>query len=304
MFREFWLGYGMTHWVFNWLHCPIFDQHIAAIDSNNLPIMFAEHLAECRAHASTIPNFAPRKWSISGEFIQIQIWKQRGSKKIMHCILKWLFQPGYKKTMTALLEYVRPDSNRKLWKIVAAFTQALAGQASEELQRLQTVPGMNIRRRWSVWGCIWDTFGTNSSYVWLLPFWGQYFGAGKHWAQPGVLKSCNVWWNLDWPQLKIIKTKIITSPSWQDIPTWQIENWSHDSMSRRLRPKGLAWVLLHSACWSRQDTMLTHCRQNMGYIFPSSKYEHSVGSLVWLYWPPRLADDLWTIIITTIHWGG
>ena len=49
--------------------------------------------------------------------------------------------------MTALSEYVRPDSHRKLWKIVAAFTQALAGQASEELQRLQTVPGMNIRRR-------------------------------------------------------------------------------------------------------------------------------------------------------------
>ena len=43
--------------------------------------------------------------------------------------------------MTALSEYVRPDP------IVAAFTQALAGQASEELQRLQTVPGMNIRRR-------------------------------------------------------------------------------------------------------------------------------------------------------------
>lgn len=57
MIREFWHGYGMMHSVLNWLDCPVFVQHISAIGSNNLPIMFAEHLAECRAHASKIPKF-------------------------------------------------------------------------------------------------------------------------------------------------------------------------------------------------------------------------------------------------------
>jgi hypothetical protein len=87
MIREFWHGYWMMHSVLNWLDCPVFVQHIAAIGSNNLPIMFAEHLAECRAHASKIPKF-DRKKKIG--WIQTN-WnpKARGLKKNKSRSVSW-----------------------------------------------------------------------------------------------------------------------------------------------------------------------------------------------------------------------
>ena len=180
MIREFWHGYWIMHSILNWLDCPVFVQHIAAIGSNNLPIMFAEHLAECRAHASKIPKF-DRKKKIG--WIQTN-WnpKARGLKKTNHAVYPEV----------AILIRKQENNDPSLWVHISRLklkimenccschlSQALAGQASEELQRLQTVAEMRIRRRWTVWERISEISGTNSSYDFIRFGVGIVYSYGK-----------------------------------------------------------------------------------------------------------------------------